>query len=195
MGVADSSFSGNARKPGHVSREELQELRRDVRELLLSAVDTIVADREGLGRYSERPHTAKGKGVESTVGEAPQPQVVATAPATELPHTVSAGGITEEFPVGLWIAAILIFGFGDSLTSTLAFSAGAHEANPIMVSLLQVLGGSFWGFIVIKTLIMTVLFVISYYLLDRWAWLIALLLCAIGSFLVLNNLIAYFSAI
>ena len=100
-----------------------------------------------------------------------------------------------DVPVALWVAAILLFGFGDSLTSALAFSAGAYEGNWLMVQLVGMLGGSLWAFIAVKTAVLAILFFVSYYMLPRHGWLVAAILCVVGSYLVLNNLITFFTII
>ncbi len=83
-------------------------------------------------------------------------------------------------PVGLWVAAILIFGVADSLTAVLA----AGEV-----------GAYIWGLVVMKTVVLGVAFLLSYYFLWKYGWLIPLLLCVVGTYLTLANLITYFSAV
>ncbi len=100
-----------------------------------------------------------------------------------------------DVPVTLWVAAVLLFGFGDSLTSALAFSAGAYEGNWLMVQLVGMLGGSLWAFIAVKTAALVGLFFLSYYMLSRYSWVVPALLCAAGIYLVINNLISFFMII
>ncbi len=105
----------------------------------------------------------------------PQPRRYYEEPETVLPTT----NLWIGMPVGLWVAAILIFGVADSLTAVMA----AGEA-----------GAYIWGLVVMKTLVLGVLFFISYYFLWKHGWLIPLALCVVGTYLTLANLITYFSA-
>jgi hypothetical protein len=100
-------------------------------------------------------------------------------PAPEPETALSATDLWVGVPVGLWVAAILIFGVADSMTAVMA----AGEV-----------GAYIWGLVVMKTLVLGVLFFISYYFLWKHGWLIPLILCVVGTYLTLANLITYFSA-
>ncbi len=104
-------------------------------------------------------------------------------------------GFEADMPIGLWLAAILIFGFGDCLTYALAFGVGAREVNPLTAKLINALGGSLWFFVLVKTAVLAGLFFLSYYVLRRYGWLVPAFLCALGIYLVLTNLIAFFTII
>ncbi len=106
-----------------------------------------------------------------------------------------AGFEAADMPVGLWLAAILIFGFGDCLAYSLAFGVGAREVNPLTARLINALGGSLWFFVLVKTAVLAGLFFLSYYVLRRYGWLVPAFLCALGIYLVLTNLIAFFTII
>ncbi len=82
--------------------------------------------------------------------------------------------VVVEFSLELWVAAILIFGLAESLTSALAFGASA---------------GTVWAFAVLKTVLMVTLFFLSYYYIWKHAWVVPVLLCFVGTCLTINNLI------
>jgi hypothetical protein len=91
----------------------------------------------------------------------------------------------------LWGLAILLFGFGDTLLSTMVFSQGGYEANPLMGGLVSMFGGSIVAFVIIKTVIMGILALISFKVFRNHGWLIPAILIAVGGFLCFSNLMAY----
>ena len=91
----------------------------------------------------------------------------------------------------LWIPAIALFGFGDTLLSTMVFTKGGYEANPLMGSLISMFGGSLVAFVMIKTVILIALAVISFKMFKHHGWLIPSILCVVGTFLVFSNLMTY----
>ena len=173
----------------HITKGELWEFRHRVRDILGSFLKLFVAHRVEPGTTFKRSREGPGHKLERyPYWEERSPLAERRAPSVrdiELP----------DIPVSLWIAAILIFGFGDSLTSTLTFSVGAHEVNPLMVSLVSVFGGRLWTFILVKTAALAGLFFLSYYMLPRHGWLVPTLLCVVGTYLVISNLIAFFTII
>lgn len=98
---------------------------------------------------------------------------------------------TQNMHPGLWGLAILLFGFGDTLLSTMVFAKGGYEANPLMGGLVSMFGGSIVAFVIIKTIIMGVLALISFKVFKNQGWLIPSILIVVGAFLVLSNLMAY----
>ncbi len=116
-------------------------------------------------------------------------------PPPEEPVPRWTGLEAGDVPIGLWLVAALIFGFGDCLTYALAFGVGARDVNPLTARLVNALGGSLWFFVLVKTAGLAGLFFLSYYVLRRYGWLVAAFLCALGSYLVLTNLIAFFATI
>lgn len=98
---------------------------------------------------------------------------------------------SQNMHPGLWGLAILLFGFGDTLLSTMVFAKGGYEANPLMGGLVSFFGGSIVAFVIIKTIIMGVLALISFKVFKNQGWLIPSILIVVGAFLVLSNLMAY----
>ncbi len=119
------------------------------------------------------------------------------APREAVIHGEPSPLIEEEEPESpnlhpwLWGLAILLFGFGDTLLSTMVFSKGGFEANPLMGGLVSMLGGSIIAFVIIKTVIMGVLALISFKVFKKQGWLIPSILIAVGGFLCYSNLMAY----
>ena len=91
-----------------------------------------------------------------------------------------------------WLLAIVLFGFGDTLTSLMVFARGGTEANPLMSLLLHLVGNNIWGFVVIKTLAVVALLYLSYKQVKSKAWVIPAVASALGGYLVLNNLVQFF---
>ncbi len=50
----------------------------------------------------------------------------------------------------LWCLAILVFGVGDLLTSSLAYGLGAVEGNPILRSMMGTFGDGIWPLLYCK---------------------------------------------
>jgi hypothetical protein len=98
---------------------------------------------------------------------------------------------TYKSYTGLWVLAILLFGFGDTLLSTMVFAKGGYEANPLMGNLVTMLGGSMISFVIIKTVVVVVLALISFKFFKKHGWLIPAILIVIGAFLVISNFMAY----
>ena len=88
----------------------------------------------------------------------------------------------------LWVLAILLFGVGDLLTSSLAFSLGAYEGNPIANYVIQISGGSIWSLTILKSFILSSLFLISYLKMEGLAWTIPAMLSMAGAYMLFHNL-------
>ncbi len=92
-----------------------------------------------------------------------------------------------------WVVAVATFGFGDTVSSFLAFSAGASELNPIMdwaLSMPGVLEGLL-GFVLFKTVTMGALFSIAFLWEGPHRWLIPVLMTVAGVYLTTNNVMLY----
>jgi hypothetical protein len=111
--------------------------------------------------------------------------------ASEAPPVPEEEETSPNMHAGLWALAILLFGFGDTLLSTMVFSKGGYEANPLMGGLVSMFGGSIVAFVIIKTVIMGILALISFKVFKNQGWLIPAILIVVGIFLVLSNLMAY----
>lgn len=92
-----------------------------------------------------------------------------------------------------WIIAVITFGFGDTVSSFLAFSAGASELNPIMNWALNMPGAleGLLGFVLFKTVTMGLLFMIAFLWEGPHRWLIPLLMTIAGVYLTTNNVMLY----
>ena len=88
----------------------------------------------------------------------------------------------------LWILAVLLFGVGDLLTTSLAFSRGAFEGNPIANYFLQISGGSIWSLTILKSFILSSLLLLSYLKMEGYAWTIPAMLSCAGAYMLFHNL-------
>jgi hypothetical protein len=107
------------------------------------------------------------------------------------PQTEIAEERTGEPRTGLivlWVLAILLFGVGDLLTSSLAFSLGAYEGNPIANYVIQMSGGSIWSLTILKSFILCSLFLMSYKKMEGLAWTIPAMLSLAGAYMLFHNL-------
>ncbi|KXA92346.1 hypothetical protein AKJ65_07680 [candidate division MSBL1 archaeon SCGC-AAA259E19] len=100
----------------------------------------------------------------------------------------------------LWVPALLLFGFGDTLTTYLVKAFGGMEANPIMGGLMNLAEklvpvGGFAPFVIAKTAILGLLCLTSYAFMNRKRWVIPALLSSVGGFLVMNNVSVLLSMI
>ncbi len=93
----------------------------------------------------------------------------------------------SKYMTHLWIPAVLLFGLGDTLTSVLVFSGGGYEANPILATLVRILGGSVLAFVAVKTIALLGLMVTSYRSSGPARWLIPLVVAVLGLYLVSHN--------
>jgi hypothetical protein len=104
---------------------------------------------------------------------------------------------TAEVPTGeprtgliiLWVLAVLLFGVGDLLTSSLAFSLGAYEGNPVANYVIQISGGGIWSLTILKSLILCSLFLMSYIKMESYAWTIPAMLSLAGAYMLFHNLV------
>lgn len=85
----------------------------------------------------------------------------------------------------LWLPAVLLYGFGDGITSWFILSAGGVEGNPIL-NLLTETAGAFWPVIVFKVVTLGLLFLCQFPL-GRQKWIIPAMLSIVGGFLVAHN--------
>jgi hypothetical protein len=87
------------------------------------------------------------------------------------------------------MGAILLFGFGDTLTSLLVFVRGGSEANLLFQAILRVLGPSTLNFVLVK-MAATVLALLAARLQPRVEGLVAWAMLLLGAFLVAQNSMA-----
>ncbi len=121
----------------------------------------------------------------------PEEALVLGSPAEEEPKVtaqaltavVATGEQETSIHIWLWVAAILTFGFGDTLTSILTFSTGGSEANPAMGLVLSTMGGSVMAFVLVK-MVATVGVLLLSRLHARLDTVMATAMLAVGVFLV-----------
>ncbi len=88
----------------------------------------------------------------------------------------------------LWCLAILIFGVGDLLTSSFAFALGAVEGNPIVQSMIGINGDNVWLLTILKSALLSILLLLSYLQMGKYAWTIPAVLTCAGVYMLLHNL-------
>lgn len=99
----------------------------------------------------------------------------------------------EAIQPWLWVLAILLFGFGDTVTSVMVFRAGGAEGNVLLAHVLRLVGSSLWAFLALKLTASTGIIVASR--IDARTELIAsVATIAVGAYLVLQNLAALSAA-
>ncbi len=164
-------------------RESLEDLKRRLHEKIHSEE---AEPQRGRRRFSNERYDVEEE-------EAPRQSYQRTAREAHYPGKCeeSAEGAGQSMYFSLWIPAILLFGFGDTLLSTMVFAKGGHEINPLMILAVRMFGGNLFAFVMIKTAVMVILALISFKMFKKEGWLIPGILCFVGIFLVFSNLMAY----
>ncbi len=88
----------------------------------------------------------------------------------------------------LWCLAILVFGVGDLLISSLAFGLGAVEGNPILRSMMGTFGDGIWPLLIVKGILLSALFVLSCKSLGIYGWAIPIVLICAGIYMLVPNI-------
>lgn len=181
--MANQRADGEMRSP-YATREELKELERSLKNIIKNFMEFFLCFKLELepdeGKRGELQHL-----MDETV-----PLEETNQTGEEQGKDIPPEDRNDFLSLFLWLPAILLFGFGDTMTSVLVFSRGGFEANPLFQTLLRLAGGSIFSFILIKTLVLVGLAVISYYLVPRQKWLIPAILSMVGMFLVGHNLVS-----
>lgn len=89
-----------------------------------------------------------------------------------------------------WILALLFFGLGDTVSSFMVFSQGGAEVNPIMRWSLSLPGGLL-GFVLVKAVSISLLYVIAFLWEGAHRWMIPILLILAGVYLTTNNTLVF----
>ena len=91
----------------------------------------------------------------------------------------------------LWVAAVLFYGFGDTVTSLLVFQAGGAEGNVLLGLVLNLIGPTVWAFLLIKvaTTIGAMIIARIWRPLER---LVSVAMLLLGMYLVTQNLFVLF---
>lgn len=92
----------------------------------------------------------------------------------------------------LWVLTVMLFGFGDAFTTTLALNHGGIEGNPIVRALIDVAGGNPWVFTMVKLTVLVFLIALSHLALGRYAWILPTGLACVGAYLVAQNIALLF---
>ena len=97
-----------------------------------------------------------------------------------------SGTRSETIQLSLWVAAILLFGFGDTFTSLMVFGSGGSEANMLLGAILRIIGPTVGGFLLVKvaTTVGAMLLARNWPRLER---LLSLVMLAVGIYLVAQN--------
>ena len=162
-----------------VPRSECEAFKREIRDMLLSFKEDLKNFREELKRkerpfvyeeprviYRERPIIYEEPKYREEPRVIPRERVEAheeprrEPERREEPEKRGVWEKLEDIPAALWVPAIVLFGFGDTLTSQLVFAAGGKEANPVMGAITAFPGG-IWGFAFVKTIILVSLIFLS----------------------------------
>lgn len=162
----------------YATREQFEELTEELEAL-----------EKGRGRkpLPERPREERKVKVPEPPAEEKAPPVKREKPAVAAVAEKPAEGDFSFF----WIPSLILFGFGDTLTSYLVFAAGGRETNPVLAAMM--LDGGMWGFVVLKTIILVALLALSYFALPkRQGWVIPSILTLVGTFLVAYNMVTLF---
>jgi hypothetical protein len=89
----------------------------------------------------------------------------------------------------LWGLAVLLFGAGDLFTTAWALGLGATEANPLAAYLMELSGGSIWPLAALKGVILSGLWLVSYFKMGRYAWIIPAVVSAAAALLLIPNIV------
>ena len=196
-----------------VPRSECEAFKREIRDMLLSFKEDLKNFREELKRkerpfvyeeprviYRERPIIYEEPKYREEPRVIPRERVEAheeprrEPERREEPEKRGVWEKLEDIPAALWVPAIVLFGFGDTLTSQLVFAAGGKEANPVMGAITAFPGG-IWGFAFVKTIILVSLIFLSATFFGRQQWIVPTILCFVGAYLVFHNLVTLFQLI
>ena len=93
--------------------------------------------------------------------------------------------------IGLWICAVLLYGFGDLVTTNLLLTNGGRELNPVFGTLGYVFGGDIWGPAIAKAVILSCLIAIYLFGSVKHRWAIPGLLSLAGIGLMVSNSLQY----
>lgn len=91
------------------------------------------------------------------------------------------------FPL-LWCIAIMVFGVGDLLTSSLGFGLGAVEDNPLLGILMSIFGGSIWLLAIVKGIVLSAVFLLSCKVSRVYSWTIPMSLTCAGMYMLIPNI-------
>ncbi len=105
------------------------------------------------------------------------------------PKAESGRRQTVQFLV--WVAAIMLFGFGDTLTSLLVFGNGGAEANVLLGAVLTFIGPTVRNFLIVKAAATAVPVLLARSS-PRLEPLVSGAMLLAGIFLVAQNIVALF---
>lgn len=156
----------------------------------ISRYEETRVERRSSAPRGPQPLKAEGPYLEESRFASQQVQKGGKEAALQLKETDTAAGASKNMYPALWFPAIALFGFGDTLTSTMVFAKGGFEANPLMGGLVSLFGGNIIAFVLVKTLILAVLALVSFKMVKSHGWIIPGALSLVGAYLVFSNLMA-----
>ena len=91
-----------------------------------------------------------------------------------------------------WVLGLLFFGLGDTISSLLVFSRGGSELNPLLRWSMGLPGGLL-GFVLVKTVALSVLYAVTYLWEGVHQWVIPLMMTLAGVYLTVSNMLVFLS--
>ena len=91
-----------------------------------------------------------------------------------------------------WVLGLLFFGLGDTISSLLVFSKGGSELNPLLRWSMGLPGGLL-GFVLVKTVALSVLYAVTYLWEGVHQWVIPLMMTLAGVYLTVSNMLVFMS--
>lgn len=121
----------------------------------------------------------------SAVASATYAMPHSSLPDLDLPEEVEEPVDTTS--IVMWVLALLLFGFFDTLTTALVIAKGGLELNPFARLFLGLPGG-IWSFAVMKVVVIITLIIVSETSFGKLKWVVPTIVTIAGVILLVNNL-------